>query len=370
MTDDERFMRMALALAERGRGKVEPNPMVGAVIVKGGKVVGKGYHRWFGQAHAEVNAIRDAGRRAKGATLYVTLEPCTTYGKTPPCTDAIIAAGLARVVVASPDPTQGDARRILRRAGIEMVFGPCREEANELNAPFFKLRLLGLPYVTAKWAMTLDGKIATRTGDSKWISCEASRRMVHVLRSQVDAIMVGIGTVLQDDPELTARTPRGRNPRRIILDSRARVPLKSKIVRTARDVETIIATTRTAPKKKSAALERAGCEVLVLPARLGAVDLKRLMRTLGRRELSHVLVEGGAKVLTAMLAADLIDRVWVFIAPTILGGEGARSPILGEGPSAMSDALKLRDVETLSVGSNQLLKGRIHTVSNFCHRRE
>ncbi|NOZ22947.1 MAG: bifunctional diaminohydroxyphosphoribosylaminopyrimidine deaminase/5-amino-6-(5-phosphoribosylamino)uracil reductase RibD [Planctomycetes bacterium] len=368
MRNDERFMRMALALAEKGRGKVEPNPMVGAVIVKGGKVTGRGYHRRFGRAHAEVNAIRDAGRRVKGATLYVTLEPCTTRGKTPPCTDAIIAAGLAKVVVASSDPTQADARRILRRAGIEMVFGPCRTEADELNAPFFKLRLLGLPYVTAKWAMTLDGRIATRTGDSKWISCEASRRMVHELRSQADAIMVGIGTVLQDDPELTARTPRGRDPRRIILDSCARIPLTSKIVRTARDVETIIATTRAAGRRKTAALKKAGCEVLVLPKRKGGVDLQRMMTVLGERELGHVLVEGGAKALTSMLDAGLIDRVWVFIAPKLIGGEGARSPVLGKGSNAMADALGLKNPETLPVGCDVLVRGRIHTVGDFRRR--
>lgn len=365
MTDGERFMRMALRLAEKGRGKVEPNPMVGAVIVRGGRVVGRGYHRRLGQAHAEVNAIRDAGRRAKGATLYVTLEPCTKYGKTPPCTDAIIAAGLARVIAASPDPTQGSAARILRRAGIGFKFGPCREEADELNAAFFKLKLLGLPYVTVKWAMSLDGRIATRTGDSRWISCEESRRRVHRLRSQVDAILVGIGTVLKDDPQLTARIPGGRNPRRIILDSRARIPLCSRIVRSASDVETIVAVTNRAPKKRVSALRRAGCEVVTLPGKGGGVDLKKLMRVLGERCLTHVLIEGGAQVITSALAADIVDRVWVFIAPKIVGGEAARSPVSGRGVGEIADALCLRDLCVARVERDVWISGKIHAAREF-----
>ena len=238
-------MRRAVELAERGRGHVEPNPLVGAVIVRDGQIVGEGWHKKFGQAHAEVNAFTSAGEAARGATLYVTLEPCCHHGKTPPCTDAVIRAGIARVVAALQDPfpqVAGQGAALLRAAGIPIEFGVCAKEARRQNAPYLKLLATGRPYVHAKWAMSLDGKIATRTGDSQWISNETSRRRVHELRGRMDGILVGIGTALADDPLLTARPPGPRTACRVILDSKGRLPITSQLVRTAAQVPTLIVT--------------------------------------------------------------------------------------------------------------------------------
>ncbi len=256
---DETWMRKAVELAERGRGHVEPNPLVGAIIVRDGRAVGEGWHQQYGQAHAEVNALAAAGDAAHGATLYVTLEPCCHHGKTPPCTDAVLHAGIARVVAALADPFplvagQGAAR--LRSAGVAVEFGVCADLARRQNAPYLKLLAAGRPYIHAKWAMTLDGKIATRTGDSQWISSDASRRVVHELRGRMDGILVGIGTALADDPLLTARPPGPRTATRVILDAQARLPLDCRLVRTAREVPTLIATTPAAPAETVAALRR------------------------------------------------------------------------------------------------------------------
>jgi diaminohydroxyphosphoribosylaminopyrimidine deaminase/5-amino-6-(5-phosphoribosylamino)uracil reductase len=349
MNADEGWMQRALALAERGRGHVEPNPLVGAVVVRDGQLVGEGWHERYGQAHAEVNALRQAGPAAHGATLYVTLEPCCHHGKTPPCTDTVLAAGVHRVVAAMLDPFpqvagQGVAR--LRAAGVVVEVGPGEAAARRLNAPYLKLLATGRPYVHAKWAMTLDGRIATRTGDSKWISNEASRRRVHALRGRMDAIIVGIGTALADDPLLTARPPGPRTATRIILDSNGRLPPTSQLVRTAAQVPTLIVTgdVSAAPE----ALRASGCEVLALPGGTRPAVLA-LLAELGRRRMTNVLVEGGAEVLGSFIDVDAVDEYHVYLAPRLVGGRDARSAVGGTGVAHMADALSLAewDVERI-----------------------
>jgi diaminohydroxyphosphoribosylaminopyrimidine deaminase/5-amino-6-(5-phosphoribosylamino)uracil reductase len=345
MTEADRtFMRRALELALLGRGAVEPNPLVGCVVVRDGVVVGEGWHQRFGEAHAEVHALATAGDSARGATLYVTLEPCCHHGKTPPCTDAILHAGVGRVVAAMLDPfpkVAGGGAAILRDAGVAVEVGLCEEEARRLNAPYLKLLATGVPYVHAKWAMTLDGKIATRSGDSKWISNETSRRHVHELRGRMDAILAGVGTVLTDDPLLTARPPGPRTPKRIILDSTARTPLTAQLVRSARETPTLIATTSAAPMPHRDALQAAGCEVLALPASPTRVSVAALLAELGRRQMTNLLIEGGAEVLGSFLDTGAIDEVHVFVAPLLLGGAEARTPLAGQGVARIADGLRL-----------------------------
>jgi diaminohydroxyphosphoribosylaminopyrimidine deaminase/5-amino-6-(5-phosphoribosylamino)uracil reductase len=353
--DAERWMARALELAERGRGHVEPNPLVGAVVVRDGRAVGEGWHQRYGGPHAEVHALAAAGAAARGATLYVTLEPCCHHGKTPPCTDAVLRAGIARVVAAMPDPfpaVAGKGADQLRAAGVEVEFGPGEAGARRLNAPYLKLLATGRPYVHAKWAMTLDGKIATRTGDSKWISNEASRRRDHELRGRVDAIVVGVGTALADDPQLTARPPGPRTAARVVLDSHARLPLNSVLVRTARDVPTVVATVT--PLAQAAQLHAAGCEVLTLPATDGRPDIDALLAELGRRRFTNVLLEGGAGVLGSFLDAGAIDEVHVFIAPRLAGGAAALTAVGGRGVEKIAQALRLAECRA------EMLEGDIY----------
>ncbi len=360
LSEHERWMALALKLARRGRGKVEPNPMVGAVVVKNGRLVGEGYHQRFGGPHAEPNALRDAGPRARGATVYVSLEPCAHYGKTPPCADALIAAGVARVVFAVRDPfpqTNGAGARKLREAGVEVVEGVLEEQAARLNAAFFKWVRTGRPYVTLKWAMTLDGKIAARFGDSKWITGEAARRYAHRLRAWNQAVLVGVGTVLQDDPLLTCRLARGRDPLRIVLDSRLRTPPSSQLARTAKETPLLLAATRAAAKSRREALERAGAEVLIVRTRRGRVDLEALLDELGRRGISTLLVEGGAETHAAFFDAGLADRVAAFIAPKLIAGADAPSPIAGRGAARMAGALALENPACRKLGDDWLIEG-------------
>ena len=348
---DETWMRHALELAERGRGYVEPNPLVGAVVVRQGGIVGEGWHEKFGGAHAEINALRQAKEQARDATLYVTLEPCCHHGKTPPCTDAIIGAGVRRVVAAMVDPfaaVQGKGVAQLRAAGVTVETGVGQDEAKRLNASYLTLVQTGRPYVHAKWAMTLDGKIATRTGDSKWISGEESRRRVHGLRGRMDAIIAGVGTVLADDPLLTARPPGPRTATRIILDRRGRTPLDSQLVRTAREVPTLVATI-----KDSQPLRAAGCEVLVMER----LDVASLLQELGRRRFTNVLVEGGSETLGSFLDARLIDEVHVFVAPKLVGGGEARTAVAGAGVADMSSALRLARWQVEPSGEDMYVHG-------------
>jgi diaminohydroxyphosphoribosylaminopyrimidine deaminase/5-amino-6-(5-phosphoribosylamino)uracil reductase len=342
-TDDAAWMRRALALAERGRGAVEPNPMVGAVIVRDGVVVGEGYHARYGHAHAEVNALAQAGELARGATLYVTLEPCCHFGKTPPCTDAILRAGIARVVAAMADPfpqVSGRGADLLRQAGVAVEVGLCAAQARALNAPYLKLLATGRPFVHAKWAMTLDGKIATRRGDSRWISGPESRQRVHELRGLMDAIMVGAGTVRTDDPLLTARPPGPRTPSRIVLTTTADLPPDCQLLRTAKAVPVLIAHTQELAPDCRARYESAGCELLRISGLAGLLD------ELGRRRMTNVLVEGGASVLAALLAEGLADLLHVFIAPKLIGGQAALSPVGELGVETMAQTPGLR-IDTL-----------------------
>ena len=343
-------MRRALALAGRGRGRVEPNPMVGAVIVKAGRIVGEGFHRRFGGPHAEVEAIAVAGKRAKGATLYVTLEPCCHWGKTPPCTDAVMAAGIGRVVVAMIDPfarVRGRGAAILRKAGIAVSVGLLEEEARELNAAFITRIEKGRPYVIAKWAQSADGCIATASGESKWISSEESRAWVHRLRGRVDGILVGIGTVLKDDPLLTARNGRtGRIATRIVLDAECRLPVDSQLVRTVAEAPVLVVCGERLSKAaegRRRTLAARGVMTHQVPAGgKGGLDLGRLLSHLAAMEYTHVLVEGGASVLGSLFGADLVDEVHVFVAPLIIGGRGALHAVGGADIRALSEARGLR----------------------------
>jgi diaminohydroxyphosphoribosylaminopyrimidine deaminase/5-amino-6-(5-phosphoribosylamino)uracil reductase len=362
----ERFMQRALTLAERGRGHVEPNPLVGAVVVQGDAIVGEGAHEKFGQAHAEVNALAQAGEKARGSTLYVTLEPCCHHGKTPPCTDAVLKAGVSRVVAAMVDPfaaVSGQGAAKLRAAGLDVDVGLCEEASRRMNAPYLKLVSARIPYVHAKWAMTLDGKLATRTGDSKWISGEESRARVHALRGRIDAIIAGIGTALADDPLLTARPAGPRTACRVILDSAGRLPLSSQLVKTAHETPVLVVV---APRGEEAAkpLAAAGCEVLVVPeaptGSLGVqgVSIPDLLAFMGARRWTNVLVEGGAGILGAFLDARQIDEVHVYLAPKLTGGKDAPNPVAGLGCARIAEALSLADYDVLKLGPDLYIHGR------------
>lgn len=316
-------MRRALRLARKGEGWVSPNPMVGAVIVKNDLIIGEGYHRKFGQAHAEINALNQATESVKGSTVYVTLEPCSHHGKTPPCVESLIAAKPARVVIGTTDPNPlvgGRGIEALKRQGIETTVGIHEEACREINESFFKFIRSRVPFVTLKYAQTLDGRIATSTGHSRWISSLPSRRFAHRLRHAHDAVLVGIGTVLCDDPELTVRLVRGKNPLRIVLDSHLRIPLSAKILQEQDQAATLVVATDRAEKETLSRLTDLGIETLLIPADAsGRIDLNRLFQELGKRDLASVLVEGGAGILTALLAESLADRLISIIAPKICG---------------------------------------------------
>ncbi|MCE5287514.1 MAG: bifunctional diaminohydroxyphosphoribosylaminopyrimidine deaminase/5-amino-6-(5-phosphoribosylamino)uracil reductase RibD [Pelosinus sp.] len=359
---DEFFMSKALALAARAKGRTSPNPMVGAVVVRDGKIVGEGWHHKAGTPHAEVHALKEAGELASGATIYVTLEPCSHYGRTGPCSEAIIKAGLKKVVVAMTDPNPlvaGNGLRRLRDAGIEVVEGVLSKEAAKLNEAFIKWITVKMPFGVLKTAMTLDGKIASYTGHSKWITAPPAREYVHTLRNTYDAILTGIGTVLADDPALTTRLPAGgRNPIRIIVDSKARISLTAQVIQD-KLAPTIIAVTKEAPAEKLGALEALGIEVLMVPEIRGRVDLQALFKRLAEKNITSILIEAGAKINAACLAANIIDKVYWFIAPKIIGGKSAPSPVGGEGIEEMSQALLLEDFEQHTVGKDILICGYV-----------
>jgi diaminohydroxyphosphoribosylaminopyrimidine deaminase/5-amino-6-(5-phosphoribosylamino)uracil reductase len=355
-------MARALQLAARGQGAVEPNPMVGCVIARGAEIIGEGYHRRYGGPHAEIEALAIAGPRARQATMYVTLEPCCHQGKTPPCTRAVIAAGISRVVVAQADPfpaVRGQGLAELRSAGIAVEVGVLEAASQRLNAPYLKLIQTGHPWVIAKWAMTLDGKLATAAGDSRWISNEHSRAKAHEDRGRVDAIVVGRRTAQLDDPLLTARPPGPRVATRIVVDSRASLSSDSQLVRTARNVPVIVAAGPAAPDADRHRLEQAGCEVVVLPAADPTARLVALLAELGRRRMTNVLVEGGSQLLGSLFAKDLIDEVHVFIAPKLVGGAAAVGPLGGAGRDLMSQACLLDDAVWEELAGDVYLRGRV-----------
>ncbi len=355
-------MRRVLELAAQGQGCVEPNPMVGCVIVRGSEIIGEGWHRRFGGPHAEVEALRMSGPRAAGATLYVNLEPCCHQGKTPPCTGAILAAGISRVVIAGRDPfpqVDGGGLAELQKAGADVELGVLESEAGALNAPYLKLTRTGRPWVLAKWAITLDGKIATRTGSSQWISGTESRAIVHVLRGRVDAIMVGRETARRDDPLLTARPPGPRSAMRIVCDTGASLAAESQLVQTAGETPVMVAAGREAAEARRRRLSDAGCEVFICGGQTHAVRLDALLEELGRRRMTNVLVEGGGRLLGSLLDAGGIDEVHVFIAPKIVGGAAAPGPIAGVGIEQISQALALEAPEVQQVGPDVYVHGRV-----------
>ena len=355
-------MRRALELAAQGQGRVEPNPMVGCMIAAGAEIIGEGWHRRYGGPHAEVEALKIAGPRARGATLYVTLEPCCHFGKTPPCTQAVVAAGIRRVVAAMRDPfpqVAGGGFAELQAAGITVESGLLEAEARELNAPYLKLLKTGRPWVIAKWAMTLDGKLATRTGSSQWISSEESRAIVHALRGRVDAVIVGRQTAAIDDPLLTARPPGPRVAARVVLDTNAALASESQLVCTARESPVLVAVGETSSPKQRARLLDQGCEVLVCPGDTHAARLDALLLELGRRRMTNVLVEGGSQVLGTLFDAREIDEVHAFVAPKLAGGAAAPSPLAGTGVEHMEQAQQLTGLTTRRVGDDVYIYGRL-----------
>ena len=361
--NDQKYMRFALELAMKAKGRTSPNPMVGAVIVKDGEIVGTGYHLKAGTPHAEIHAIADAGDKAKDATIYVSLEPCSHYGRTAPCTDAIIKAGLSRVVMAMTDPNprvNGNGKAILESNGIEVETGILEDESRKLNEVFIKYIKTGMPFVTMKVAMSLDGKIATFCRRSKWISCEDSRLLVHQIRNEVDAIIVGIGTVLCDNPTLTTRLPddNGRDAIRIVLDSKARIPFDSKILNLNSKAKTIIAVTPSAPEDKIEQLKKYA-DVLIISEKDGRIDLTELMKKLAQMEITNILIEGGAEVNASALKEGIVDKVMFFIAPKIIGNNTAPGPIGGDGVQDPSEAIKLKDISVTQVGDDILVTGTV-----------
>ena len=364
--EKKRYMTAAIRLARKGRGMVSPNPLVGAVIVQGNKIVGSGYHHFYGGPHAEVYALKSARERARGADLYINLEPCCHHGKTPPCTDALIKSGIRRAFIGISDPNplvSGKGLRKLREAGIEIETGILQDECRLLNETFIKYITQNIPFVVLKLAATLDGKIATATGDSRWISGEAARRLVHRLRSEADAVLVGSGTVLADDPQLTARHYSGanrKNPVRIIVDTRLRTPLSSQLLRTAHEIKTIIATTQQAPKSKIVKITQRGAEISIVSSRNGRVDLKRLMRHLAKQGIAYVVIEGGSELSAAALHDGIVDKVLFFYAPKIIGGSHARSMVGGKGVPRISNAISVTNVHYKKLGEDILVEGYVN----------
>jgi diaminohydroxyphosphoribosylaminopyrimidine deaminase/5-amino-6-(5-phosphoribosylamino)uracil reductase len=368
--EDEQFMRLALRLAGRGVGYTSPNPMVGAVVVRNGQVVGKGYHRKAGTPHAEIHALQEAGSQAQGATLYVTLEPCNHQGRTPPCSEAILRSDVARVVVGCSDPNprvSGGGADYLRSQGILVEEGILEDKCFRLNEPFIKHVTTGSPLVVAKAAASLDGKIASRLGDSRWISNERSRRFVHRLRHAVDAILVGVGTVISDDPSLTARLPgkKGNNPLRIILDTHLRIPPESRVVSQANEVPTLIASGPEPYQKRKSALEARGVEIVSLPLARGRVSLSALVEHLGNRDITSLLVEGGAEVHGAFFYDNLVDKVYLFFAPKIIGGSSAVPVVGGIGAASVADALPLRDLKLRRFDDDIMIEGYLEQSALF-----
>jgi diaminohydroxyphosphoribosylaminopyrimidine deaminase/5-amino-6-(5-phosphoribosylamino)uracil reductase len=361
---DRAFMARALVLAEGGRGRVSPNPMVGALVVKDGRIIGEGFHARAGASHAEVVALEAAGEGARGATLYVTLEPCCHTGRTPPCAPRIVQSGIRRVVAATVDPNPrvaGGGLAVLREAGVETVVGVLEREAVRLNETFFTYINCGRPFVTLKAAVSLDGKIATSTGESRWITGEAARRRVHEMRNEVDAVLVGIGTILRDDPLLTTRLGvlGQRDPVRVIVDNLARLPVRARVINPASPAPTVVAVGPKAPDDKVERLREAGATVLVLPQSGRRVSLPGLLEALAAREITSVLIEGGAEIHASALAEGIVDKVAFFVAPILVGGRTAPGAVGGPGVEKLADAVRLRDVRFTALDQDLLVEGYV-----------
>ena len=361
---ETKYMKRALELAREGAGYTNPNPLVGAVIVKEGRIIGEGYHRVYGSHHAEINALLGAREDVKGSTMYVTLEPCAHEGKTPPCAKAIVEKGIKKVVIGLKDPNPlvaGKGIKILEDAGIEVLSGVLEDESRRLNEIFLKYIVSGMPFVIMKTAMTLDGKIATWTHESQWISGELSRQYVHETRHKVAGIMVGIGTVLADNPSLTTwlEDKKGRDPIRIIVDSQGKIPLEARVLNLKSQARTIVAVTEQADQGKLKQLEAKGAEVIVIPSQNKKVDLALLMQELGKRQIDSILLEGGSQLNYSALEAGIVDKVNAFIAPKIIGGERAKTPVGGQGKASMKEAINLHETKIHRFGEDIMIEAYI-----------
>ncbi|MBO7460327.1 MAG: bifunctional diaminohydroxyphosphoribosylaminopyrimidine deaminase/5-amino-6-(5-phosphoribosylamino)uracil reductase RibD [Bacteroidales bacterium] len=360
---DIELMRRAIELAKKGGGYVHPNPLVGCVVVKDDEIIAEGYHEKYGEFHAERNALTRCQSETKDASLYVTLEPCCHYGKTPPCTEIIIEKGIKKVFVGILDPNPlvaGKGVKILQDAGIEVEVGLCEDEIREMNKVFLKYITTKRPYVIMKTAMTLDGKIAAYTGDSRWVTNEQSRKLVHELRSEMAAVMVGIGTVLADDPMLNVRLEgEHHQPIRIVVDSNLRIPIDSQLVKTAKEYRTIVATTVSDNCRDARPCVSTGIELIQCKSNNNHVDINDLMTKLGAMGIDSILLGGGGTLNAAFLEAGCVDEVWAFIAPKIIGGEGAKTPVSGKGIDKMSDAIQLQNIDIQNINGDILIKGKI-----------
>jgi diaminohydroxyphosphoribosylaminopyrimidine deaminase/5-amino-6-(5-phosphoribosylamino)uracil reductase len=361
--DHEFYMKKALALAKKGQGYTSPNPMVGAVVVKGGKVKGKGYHQAVGQAHAEVNAIEDAGTQTRGATLYVNLEPCNHTGRTPPCTRKILEAGIKRVVVAMEDPhtIAGGGCVFLKQRGIEVLTGICENRARRLNEVFLKYINTKTPFVIIKCAATLDGRIATRTGDSRWVTGEKARRYVHRLRHAVDAILVGIGTIHADNPSLTTRlgSKKGVDPVRIVLDTHLSISADARILKVDSNSETILITGNRVSAEKKKRVVKKGVRQIVQPVKDGQIDMKPLMVQLGSMGVTSLLIEGGSRVIASAFRSGIVDKALFFYAPKILGGDDGIPICRGPGLQRMKDCIRLKNIRVRRFDNDVMIEGYI-----------
>ena len=360
-SEDEKYMAMAIELAKKGYGYTAPNPVVGAVIVKDGCMIGQGYHEKYGEPHAERNALASCTQSPKGATIYVTLEPCCHHGKQPPCTDAILQAGISRVVTGSGDPNPlvgGKGIQILKDHGIQVREHVMKEKCDALNQAFFHYIQTGRPYVTMKYAMTIDGKIAAYTGASKWVTGEEARHHVHEQRKKNTAIMVGIGTVLADDPMLNCRIEGGRDPVRIICDTHLKMPVTSKIVKTAKDIPTIIACC-TADEELQRPYREAGCKILLTEKKMNHIDLEQLMEQLGKEKIDSILLEGGGTLNWAALNAGIVQKIQAYIAPKIFGGTTAKTPVEGIGVEVPDQAFLIKNRTIRLLGEDLLVEGDV-----------
>lgn len=362
---EEMYMKKAIALAKKGEGYTSPNPLVGAVIVKNGNIISEGYHEFYGGNHAEINAFINATEDVEGSTMYVTLEPCSHFGKTPPCADAIVRKKIKKVVIGLKDPNplvSGKGIEILESSGIEVVTGILEDECRKLNEVFLKYISTKTPFVLLKYAMTLDGKIATYTGDSKWISNSLSRNYVHEIRHKFSAIMVGIGTVLKDNPNLNTRleNKEGLDPIRIIVDTKGKIPLDAKVINLNSNARTIVATTELASKDKLKSLTDKGVEIIIAPVKDDHVDLKYLLKMLGDIGIDSILLEGGSQLNFSMLNENIVDKVITFISPKIVGGSLSKTPVGGSGIEFMKDAINLNHISLKRFGEDIMLEGYIN----------
>lgn len=360
-SEDEKYMSLAIELAKKGYGYTAPNPVVGAVIVKDGCIIGQGYHEKYGEPHAERNALASCTQSPEGATIYVTLEPCCHHGKQPPCTDAILEAGISRVVTGSGDPNPlvgGKGIQILKDHGIQVSEHVLKEECDGLNQAFFHYIQTGRPYVTMKYAMAMDGKIAAYTGASKWVTGEEARHHVHEQRKKNTAIMVGIGTVLADDPMLNCRIEGGRNPIRIVCDTHLKTPVTSNIVKTAKDIPTIIACC-VADKELQRPYKEAGCKILLTEKKMSHIDLEHLMKQLGKEKIDSILLEGGGTLNWAALEAGIVQKVQAYIAPKLFGGTTAKTPVEGRGVEEPDQAFLIKHKKVSFLGDDLLIEGEV-----------